>query len=143
MLSWGRESRDLLLFFTHHYDITTLLVNARQLDQGRAAKQVLQASTLSWAFISPQLSSFVTKCEQRKLTNSILFLCYEMRTEKTPQPHRRRIVVWWKGAPLRLRLYKTRSPPFCRLAGPLGEFRGALRSASDESILAKQSLTTP
>ncbi|HXP39689.1 MAG TPA: hypothetical protein VN833_05435, partial [Candidatus Acidoferrales bacterium] len=50
---------------------TTLLVNARQLDQGRAAKQVLQASTRSWAFISPQLSSFVTKCEQRKLTNSI------------------------------------------------------------------------
>jgi hypothetical protein len=55
---------------------------------------------------------------------STLFLCYEMRTEKTHQLHRRRIVVWWKGAPLRLRLCKTRSPPFCRLAGPLGEFRG-------------------
>jgi hypothetical protein len=38
MVSWGRESRDLLLF--------------SQLDQGRTAKQALQASTLSWAFVS-------------------------------------------------------------------------------------------
>jgi hypothetical protein len=103
MVSWGRDCRDLFLFSR---TIATLLVNARQLDQGRAAKQALQASTQSWAFFS-----------------STLFLYYEMRTEKNHQLHRRRIVVWWKGAPLRLRLCKTRSPPFCRLAGPLGEFR--------------------
>jgi hypothetical protein len=48
--------------------------------------------------------------------------CYELRTKNTQQLHRQRIVVWWKGAPLRLRLCKTRSPPFCRLAGPLREF---------------------
>src|SRR3984957_11810849 len=126
MLSWGRERRDLLLFFTHHYDLTTLLVNARQLDQGRAAKQVLQASTLSWAFIPPQLSSFVTKCEQRKLTNSIgggslyggMARPYDSGSARRDLPH------------------------FVALQGRWVNSYGPLERASDEYIVAKQSLTT-
>jgi hypothetical protein len=54
-------------------------------------------------------------------------LCYELRTKKTQQLSRRRIVVWWKGAPLRLRLCKTRPPHFVALQGRWGEFRGALK----------------
>jgi hypothetical protein len=58
--------------------------------------------------------------ELGRLFPSTLYLRYELRTKKTQQLHRRRIVVWWKGAPLRLRLCKTRPPQFGRLAGPLG-----------------------
>ena len=56
-----------------------------------------------------------------------LYLRYELRTKKTQQLNRRRIVVWWKGAPLRLRLCKTRPPHFVALQGRWGEFRGALK----------------
>jgi hypothetical protein len=67
MISWGRESRDLLLFFTHRYDIRECPVNWTT--GGRPNRRSSLNFELGVCFA--QLSTFVTNCEQRKLSNSI------------------------------------------------------------------------
>ena len=76
--------------------------------------------------VKPQLSSFVTKCEQRKLTNSIgggslyggMARPYDSGSARRDLPH------------------------FVALQGRWVNSYGPLERASDEYILAKQSVTT-
>jgi hypothetical protein len=69
MISWGRESIGTFAFF--HAPLRHCSRMPRQLDQGRAAKQALQASTPSWAFVSLNSLPLLRNANKRKLSNSI------------------------------------------------------------------------
>src|ERR1700676_1893101 len=68
MVSWGRKSRDLLLFSRI---VTTLLANAPSTRPGEGGQTGASSLNSELDVCFSQLSTFVTNCEQRKLSNFI------------------------------------------------------------------------